>query len=1104
MKNMKKEKIFLIVGVFLGLLVLLGGTYAFFRYRDSGSNIALESGSMKISFASNTNYLNIPDAYPVSDTIGKIYPYYSDFTVSGSTKEHPIKYEIQVVSNSGNTIDNDYIKVYLTDTNDNPIDGFNGGPVTLGSLSNATDKLGKVVYSNVLSGNKQNDGTYTTNTINENYRLRLWIDEDYTIKNVKENFSFSIYLHAYNTTITYLNDQILSTLSTNLTEPDVDGTRYVTGQTINNNYVWYSGKLWRVVAINSDKTVKLVTQGNMTTISWSVSSDNNTDFTQNQISDWLNGQDYFLGSINTELLKETEWDYTTYESFPTEKNTDSTLVKTVSNKVGLLSIYDYMMTGGSDVKETSLSYLNNGYNWWTMTAQSADNVWYISDYNYAQYNYLPTNLFGVRPVVNLVSNAEISSGSGTETDPYIIHESNGIGIENSLLSNRVSGEYVKFDGVKYRIVGIENGLTKITMADYDVNKNTLSTSVQFGATSDSVGATYNTSSGIGLYLNDWYSNIGDDYKDMIATDGIVWYQGPADGTGRDFKLSKSGSSISAPIGLGYYGELFSSQFGTSNKSTGTWLMTKYSSSNVMLIYVIGNAGNVSPTITFGGVRPSFYLKSNVKIIDVDGDGDVGNGTKETPYEISLVVPQDTTRPVCRISSSTDMKIGISSLVYVECTDNTGFSDYDITSSDFTISNSSLLSLSNPVKESITNGYRYTIAVNPLAPGNVYLTLKSGSVKDTDGNANEAVTSIAITISYLTLNDKIETTLVSNLTEADVDGTRYVYGRDVKIDNNYVLYADKLWRIVALNSDGTVKLVTQNAMTTMAWDTNGGIDYSTSTVRTWLKNEFLPTISSDIIVESTWDYTTYDDFPSEKITNNTLIRTVSDKVGLLSIYDYMMTGGIHNLGGHSGDTLNYLDTGTNWWMISPFVSSGYSDVDNIWCGHETGNSYFAIPSTNWYGVRPAIVLKSGITITGGSGIEDDPYVLEYTVPTASAPVCTFSQDSYDYVTYPWTDDLHITVECTSDSEFIDSEVTIDNFFMTENGSPNNSSSPDYNYSFISDVTKTAISNGYSYTITAAPDIDQGIWYVYFNANSVSTAGGGNSEIGAIVNLLCTDC
>ena len=67
---------------------------------------------------------------------------------------------------------------------------------------------------------------------------------------------------------------VLSNISKDNTYDDGVDT-FTTGQ-YPNNYVWYSGKLWRVVSVNNEKkTVKLVTQWNISAIPYSSGS---TDF----------------------------------------------------------------------------------------------------------------------------------------------------------------------------------------------------------------------------------------------------------------------------------------------------------------------------------------------------------------------------------------------------------------------------------------------------------------------------------------------------------------------------------------------------------------------------------------------------------------------------------------------------------------------------------------------------------------------------------------------------------------------------------------------------------------------------------------------------------
>ena len=417
-----------------------------------------------------------------------------------------------------------------------------------------------------------------------------------------------------------------------LTTADSDGTSFIKGN-VTNNYVWYSGKLWRVVALNSNGTIKLVTQNSMTLVAWDILSSNNS-YSTSQIRSWLNNE--FLETINQDLIVESIWDDTTYSTLTTTKNT---ITNPLTEKVGLLTIYDYAKTGGNTSSSTSKTFLNNGYYWWTMSPKtSTTDVWYVNSSAANSTSSITT--YGVRPSVNLKSNIKlVDNGSdGSKEKPYILKEDYEVGKVNDNLNTRITGEYIKFNNVLYRLVEKETVndilLTIVTMADYSLNKNTL------GLTSFYY-INFSTSLGIGRYLEDWYkadststtyasTYINDTYKAMIATnaDGVKWYIGPdSGGTGCDYTLSKTGTPVEATIGLGRYGEMFSSQFGDgSSQSTHTWLITKRSSDYIWYMYGSNYAiaGNISSN---GGVRPSFYLKSDVKIVS-------GSGTQYDPYEIT--------------------------------------------------------------------------------------------------------------------------------------------------------------------------------------------------------------------------------------------------------------------------------------------------------------------------------------------------------------------------------------------------------------------------------------------------------------------------------------
>ena len=445
-----------------------------------------------------------------------------------------------------------------------------------------------------------------------------------------------------------LQSAIETNTATYLQAADEEGNRYLKGSNPN-NYVWYSGKLWRIVAINSDGTIKLVTQGNMTSIAWSIESETvdgtttyNTVYENSQIHNWLKNE--FLPTLEPSVLADSTWDYTTYASATATKAEPTAFVE--NEKVGLLTIYDYYKVRNG----SNSNFLNNGYHWWTMTPKTdGSSVWYVL-YNGSASNSSPTYVYtyGVRLSVNLKSDIQIMGGSGTKSNPYVIEGDKDTGVTSELLSNRISGEYINFNDTLYRIVGFEEfdggQLTKVTMADYSKNSNTIGESV-FG--SDTFYAAkeriYSPTYGIGLYLEEWYqadstsetyetTYIKNNYKAMIATsgengDGVVWYTGPTSGIGYDYTLSKTGTPVSATIGLGYYGEMFSSQFGDGEGSSiNTWLMTIASSNSVKEVASLGFS--YTKQIHYShGVRPSFYLKSNVKITG-------GNGQPGNPYTLT--------------------------------------------------------------------------------------------------------------------------------------------------------------------------------------------------------------------------------------------------------------------------------------------------------------------------------------------------------------------------------------------------------------------------------------------------------------------------------------
>ena len=481
--------------------------------------------------------------------------------------------------------------------------------------------------SNSFTGRPSGEMSLYTSSMSSsesnNYRLRMWVDEDYNPQGDGGNLQFSVQINVYG--LDGNPEDLLPTVSEKLLASNLgDGSTYddgvdtfITGEDPN-NYIWYSGKLWRAVSVNKEaNTTKLVTQWNISAVTYSSGS---TDFEGSHMEDWLNdtSADGFLGNLRDYedfIVTDTIWDATidATELGSITRPNEST---TVTASVGLLNMYEYQSSNTGTTY--SNGYLNNGLTWWTLTPYSSSDVRYVSNYGSAYY-LTPTYEYGVRPSINLKSSVRIVDGNGTIDNPYRLEGDNDTSLSGTLLSSRYSGEYVRFGNDEnnlYRIVSHENGMgAKIVSAEPLKSNGEFITSA-FGDTT-----TFSSTNTIGTFLNGEYltSYVDSTYSDMIE-DNTTWYLGTV-GSGASYKLAKytdtnMSSTVStttnAKVGLLRFGELMAGQFERDGNNTSYWTLTPYSTSNVRFVFDYGFAGSYTPTFSIG-VRPSINLKSNVVI-----------------------------------------------------------------------------------------------------------------------------------------------------------------------------------------------------------------------------------------------------------------------------------------------------------------------------------------------------------------------------------------------------------------------------------------------------------------------------------------------------------
>ena len=428
-----------------------------------------------------------------------------------------------------------------------------------------------------------------------------------------------------------VSDVLLAGVGDNGTIDTTDSEQtFITG-TDPNNYIWYSGKLWRAVSIDpSDNSVKLVTQWNISALLYN--ADGNTAFKGSYMEQWLNDTsvDGFLGNLREPdkfIKTDSVWNATM-----TTETTKPAKTTMVTDAVGLLNMYEYTMSYKNATAE--IGYLNNGLYWWTLTPYSASNVRYVGSRGNV-YHGSPTASFGSRPSVNLKSAVKIIDGDGTVDNPYRLQGDND-NPTGALLSTRYSGEYISFgtgENNLYRIVSHENGTgTKITSAIPLKDSGNYKT-IAFGS-----NVTFSKDNTIGTFLNGDYLTSGtyltSDQVNMIE-DNTTWYLGTV-GRGANYKLAKyqdaTGSNLTtstttAKIGLLRLGELMAGQFDKDSNNTNYLTLTPYSTKSVRYVNGSGSVHSISPTSSYGS-RPSMNLKSTVKIVS-------GIGTKSDPFQLSV-------------------------------------------------------------------------------------------------------------------------------------------------------------------------------------------------------------------------------------------------------------------------------------------------------------------------------------------------------------------------------------------------------------------------------------------------------------------------------------
>ena len=216
-------------------------------------------------------------------------------------------------------------------------------------------------------------------------------------------------------------------------------------------------------------------------------------------------------------------------------------------------------------------------------------------------------------------------------------------------------------------------------------------------------------------------------------------------------------------------------------------------------------------------------------------------------------------------------------------------------------------------------------------------------------------------------------------------------------NNYITFNNEKagWRIVSVECDGTIKIMSNgnlNPNKYMLWDENGRNNWANSSLMTYVNSNYYNSLTETAKKQMvTYEWST----GAVVENNNDLAGQISDEnsrkwrgnIALPTLSEYLRTNSLSNCKtfysyssydvGYSnicGDTTWMAIEDYPWWTLTPNAST--SDyVFDVAAYAVIGDNHVDNRYADHFGVRPVLYLSSNVKITGGTGTQSDPYIIE---------------------------------------------------------------------------------------------------------------------------------
>lgn len=360
--------------------------------------------------------------------------------------------------------------------------------------------------------------------------------------------------------------------------------KYILKDLVENNYVSYSGILWRIVSVDDGK-IKLVSDENVTVLPFGKNYD------ESNVIKWLNST--FKSNLTQPDLFITEFDSCVNNVDKIEKSD----CNNSKNYVSLLSMNDYIDAGANN------SYLNNNTYFW-LSALNESEPWYVFD-NGGLKTDSNNHIYGVRPVI-VLNDIEYIYGNGTKSSPYIISNE-----PVDTLSEIELGSYIDYSGYTWKVVSNDETSVKVVLStplklnDEEIKK-IYSKKYNYYNLNDSTGIAY--------YLNHTFYNTLKDKKYLKKGD---FYIGKFD----TYDLEELyNEKVNAYVGLLTVGDIFVTQ------NIDMYLLSSVTDDNTIPILNKNNSLFYNFISYESGIKPVIYLDNKA---EVKG----GMGDENYPFEL---------------------------------------------------------------------------------------------------------------------------------------------------------------------------------------------------------------------------------------------------------------------------------------------------------------------------------------------------------------------------------------------------------------------------------------------------------------------------------------